>query len=70
MSENLMDGLLSEMNRVREIIKEYEDPTLNGAGLMAAGMMKGDILRAEKSISSGNVIDMMLCYSTLKEYEF
>lgn len=70
MSENLMDGLLSEMNRVREIIKEYEAPELNGAGFLAASMMKMDISKAERSISSENVIDMLLCYENLKEYEY
>jgi hypothetical protein len=29
--KNLMDGLFHEMNRVREIIKEYEHPMLKGA---------------------------------------
>lgn len=46
MSENLMDGLFSEMNRVREIIKEYEHPIMKGAGFLAASLMKIDIQRA------------------------
>lgn len=69
MAENLMDGLLSEMNRVRDIIKEYEHPSLNGAGQFAASFMKMDILMAEKSISEGDVIKMLQAYSKLKEYE-
>jgi len=69
MSENLMDGLLSEMNRVRDIIKEYEDPLMNGAGALAAAFMKQDIAFAEKTISTGDTINMMVAYSKLKEYE-
>jgi hypothetical protein len=69
MAENLMDGLFSEMNRVREIIKEYENPALQGAGIIAASLMKMDIQAAEQSIRSNDVVEMLLCYSKLKEYE-
>lgn len=69
MAENLMDGILSEMNRVRDIIKEYEHPALNGAGNLAAALMKVDIKNAERAISSANVIDMLVAYEKLKEYE-
>ena len=69
MSENLMDGLFSEMNRVREIIKEYEDPSLKGAGMLAASMMKGAIKNAENSIKENDVIKMMVCYTRLQEFE-
>ncbi len=68
MTENLMDGLLSEMNRVREIIKEYEHPALKGAGNIAAYMMKMDIANAEKCIGEGDTIQMLVSYSKLKEY--
>jgi len=64
-----MDGLFSEMNRVREIVKEYEHPALNGAGAFAAHFMKTDIANAEKSIRDNDVIAMLQCYSKLKEYE-
>lgn len=64
-----MDGLFSEMNRVREIIKEYEDPSLNGAGSLAATFMKIDIQAAEQSIKDNDVVEMLRCYGKLKEYE-
>jgi hypothetical protein len=70
MAENLMEGILSEMNRVRDIIKEYEHPMLNGAGNLAAALMKVDIKSAEKAISSGNVIDMIVAYEKLKGYDY
>ena len=69
MAENLMDGLLSEMNRVREIIKEYEHPALNGAGMLAATMMKISIQNAEIAIQQDDVIKMLTCYTQLTEYE-
>jgi hypothetical protein len=69
MAENLMDGLFSEMNRVREIIKEYEAPSLNGAGSFAALFMKSDVQSAEKAIRDNDVIKMLQAYSKLKEYE-
>ena len=69
MPENLIEGLLSEMNRVREIIIEYEDPSLKGAGMIAASMMKGAIKNAENSIKENDVIKMMVCYTRLQEFE-
>jgi hypothetical protein len=69
MAENLMDGLLSEMNRVRDIIKVYEDQSINGAGSLAAAMMKSEIQQAEKAISEGDTIAMVLIYDILKENE-
>jgi hypothetical protein len=68
MAENLMDGLFSEMNRVRELIKDYEHPILNGAGFIAATIMKIDIQRAEESIKNNDVVEMLKSYSKLKEH--
>ena len=67
MAENLMDGLFSEMNRVRELIKEYEHPALNGAGVFGAAFMKIDIQKAEQAIKDNDVIAMLQCYQALKE---
>jgi hypothetical protein len=67
--QNLMDGLFSEMNRVREIIKEYENPELNGAGKIAATLMKIAIVNAENSIKENDVIKMLSAYAELKDYE-
>ncbi len=69
MAQNLMDGLLSEMTRVREIIKEYENPMLEGAGEMAATLMKASIAFAERSISENDVLKMLSAYEALKDYE-
>lgn len=62
---NLIEGLQSEMNRVREIIKVYETiPT----GALAATMMKMDIAETEKAIATGDTVEMMRCYEDLKGY--
>lgn len=67
MAENLMSGLLEEMNRVRELIKEYEHPIMKGAGFLGASMMKIGIQNAERAISSGDVVQMLVCYDALKK---
>ncbi len=67
--ENLMQGLHSQMNRVREIIKEYEDPMLKGAGLLAASFMKQSIKKAELAIENNDVIEMLKAYKDLEKYE-
>ena len=69
MPENLMDGLFSEMNRVREIIKEYESPYLKGAGMFAAAFMKADISFAEQAVRDMDVIKMIQAYEKLKTYK-
>lgn len=68
MAQNLMDGLFSEMNRVRVIVKEY-DALPKNAGALASGFMRLDIQNAENSIKENDVIEMLKCYSKLKEYE-
>lgn len=67
--QNLMDGLFSEMNRVREVITQYEAPELKGAGVFAAALMKQSIKKAERSIQSNDVIEMLQAYKELKEWE-
>ena len=65
---NLIEGLQKEMNRVREIIKEY-DSLPNNAGAFASGMMKISVKNAENPIACGDTIGMMASYSDLKGYE-
>lgn len=64
----LADALPKEIDRVRGIIKEYEDPLLDGAGAFAAAMMKGSIKMAEKAIMAGDVVQMLACYKDLQEF--
>jgi len=66
--QNLMDGLFSEMNRVREIVKEYE-ALPKGAGMFAAHEMKRTIAEAEGAIKHNDVIEMLRQYQSLKGFE-
>lgn len=60
---NLIEGLLAELNRNREILKLYEDiPT----GTFGAIMIKESIITAERAMSEGDTVAMMRAYEELK----
>jgi hypothetical protein len=61
---NLIDGLQEEMNRCRELLKQYEAIP---EGVFGATMIKQTIKRSEQSISSGDVVEMLIMYEELKE---
>lgn len=65
---NLIEGLQSEMNRVRDIIAEYESLP-KGAVRFAAAVMRADIEVAENAIATGNTIAMMRQLESLREFE-
>jgi hypothetical protein len=69
MSENLMEGLLNEIERVSGMISEYQMPYLKGAGAFAAAMIKIDIDKAKKAISNDDIVAMLGSYEKLKDYE-
>jgi len=61
-----MDGLLEQMDRAREILKMYEEIP---QGAFGAAVIRQSIAAAEKSISSGDVVQMLRCYHDLEEIE-
>lgn len=63
---NLIEGLQEEMNRVREIVTEYEAIP---AGRFAAEMMKNAIKQAEETIATGDTIEMMRSLKSLQSFE-
>lgn len=65
---SLAEDLPKEIKRVTEIIHEYRQVPGN-AGLLAASLMQLDIDRAIKASVAGDVTEMLLCYSKLKEWE-
>ena len=65
---NLMEGLISEMNRVRESIKLY-DSLPDGAGMFGSALMKVAIKKAEKSITDNDTVEMLRCYKELQGFE-
>lgn len=66
---SLGEELPKEQARVRELIREYRDPILKGAGNLAAMMMEQALQRADQTIISGDVVAMIRCYEDLKGYE-
>lgn len=64
-TQNLMDGLFDEMNRVRELIAEYKSLP-DGVGNIGAALMTINIKEAEQAIKNNDVIEMLRCYEVLK----
>jgi len=60
-----MDGILSEMNRVREVMKQYEE--IGPVGQFGLIMLKQEIKTAEQAIASGDVVKMLQSYESLKD---
>ena len=61
---NLMEGLLKEIGRNREILTQYESIP---EGAFGATMIKQGIANAEKSMCSGDVVAMMVAYKELQD---
>lgn len=68
MAENLMSGLLSEIDRVKEVLEVYESLP-NNAGLFASITMKADIQRARQSIIEDDTVKMVYYCQALKGYQ-
>jgi hypothetical protein len=62
---NLMDGLFDEMNRCRELLKEYEAIP---QGAFGAHFIRQSIKNAEDAIKSNDVLQMLAAYQALKEH--
>lgn len=63
--KNLMDGLFSEMERVRELRKMYE--SIGQAGAFGVVMLNQALELAEQSIKENDVVKMLQAYQALKE---
>ena len=68
MTTSLGEELPKEQVRVRELIAEYRDPILKGAGNIAAMMMEQALQRADKAIISGDVLAMIHSYEELRDF--
>jgi len=64
--KNLMQSLLDEIERVKEIKAEYDKIP---AGFFAATIMERDLKNAQEAIGTGDVSAMVRCLSHLKLYE-
>lgn len=63
---NLMEGLIEETNRCRELVRVYEELP-NGVGRIGATLIKQDIAAAEAAMGSGDVVGMVKAYQALKD---
>jgi hypothetical protein len=66
--ESLGEALPKEQARVRELILQYRDPMLGGAGVFAATMMENSLREADQAVMSGDVVAMLRAYEDLKGY--
>ncbi len=66
--ESLGDALPKEQARVRELIVQYRDPILRGAGEIAARMMEASLQAADKAVMSGDVVAMIQAHKDLQGY--
>ncbi len=71
MTKSLAEALPEEINRVREIQDEFK--TLRGMSNVIVEpqimLMEAEIQAAMKAMVEGDVVEMLRCHETLKEYE-
>ncbi len=64
--DTLGDALPREMARVRELLPLYDAiPT----GVFAARMMRADLDRAAHALASGDTVEMLQVYESLKGFK-
>lgn len=61
---SLMKSMHKEMNRLRELKKEYD---LIPAGFLGATVIQNSIDMAEKSIEDDDVVKMLVAYEDMKK---
>jgi len=61
---NIIEGIQSELARVREVLKYYEEIP---QGQFGALMIKRTIAEAESAVAHGDVVEMIRTHQDLKE---
>ena len=61
---NLMEGLLQEIGRNRELLVQYESIP---EGVFGATMIRQVITNAERAVCDGDVVAMMVAYKELQD---
>lgn len=64
----LADALPAEQQRVRELVKQYRDPILDGAGELAARLMEVSLANAERAAAAGDVAKMAAALADLRTW--
>lgn len=62
---NLMEGLIEQMNRNRELLEAYK--AIGIPGTFGSAMIIADIQAAEKAMGEGDTVAMLKCFAALKE---
>lgn len=62
---NLMEGMLEELNRNRDLLRQYE--TVGPAGAFGAAVIREKIATGEKTIAENDVVQMLKAYNALTE---
>ena len=62
---NLADGILFELERVRELLGDYKD--IGPSGSFGAAMIEAVLKRADKAIISGDVVEILKSYGELRD---
>lgn len=60
---NLMEGLIEQANRCRDVLREYEKIP---EGAIGAAIIRQHITTAERAMGSGDVVAMLQAYEMLK----
>jgi len=61
---NLVEGIQGEMNRVRELRKQYV--AIGSPGAFGCAGIDAEIRQGEKAIASGDVVEMIKAYNSLQ----
>lgn len=64
---NLIEGILQECNRVRQILPAYDE--LGPVGLFGANALRCAIADGEAAMGSGDIVRMVRAYLALKDCE-
>jgi hypothetical protein len=66
MGQNLIEGILEQIDRCREVLTIYESIPV---GAFGAAVIKQSIKDAEKAMATGDTVTMIACYKDLKGIE-
>jgi hypothetical protein len=64
---NLIEGMHEQMDRCRELLKQYE--AIGPAGAFGKAAITAKIKAAEAAIANGDVVAMLRTFAALKECE-
>ena len=67
MTENLVEGIQRQCNRVRELLPHYD--AIGPTGAFGKAMLQLAIKNGEAAIASGDVVQMMAAYKELEGCE-